>query len=78
MLGKSKKLSPRFCGPFEILKRTRQVAYELELHEDWKIYNVFLMGLLKKYVYLEEKASWERELDFRKDHPNFLIEDNDF
>ena len=28
--------------------------------------------------YLEEKASKEREVDFRKDYPNFVIEDNDF
>ena len=49
-LGKSRKLSPRFCGPFEILKRIGQVAYELKLPEDWKIHNVFHVGLLRKYV----------------------------
>ena len=49
--GKSRKLSPRFCGPFENLKRIAKVAYELKLLEDWKIHNVFHVGLLRKYVF---------------------------
>jgi hypothetical protein len=49
-LGKSKKLSPQFCGPFEITKRIGPVAYELRLPIDWKIYNVFHVSLLRKYV----------------------------
>ena len=49
-LGKSRKLSPRFCGPFEIVKRIGQVAYELKLPNDWQIHNVFHVGLLRKYV----------------------------
>ena len=125
-LGKSRKLSPRFCDSFEILKRIGKVAYELKLPENWRIHNVFYVGLLRKYVsdpnhflpdlpkvapewellaepdkilkienqylsnkifrrfyvkwkdYPEEEASWEREVDFRKDYPNFVIEDNDF
>ena len=125
-LGKSRKLSPRFCGPFEIVKRIGQVVYELKLPDDWQIHNVFHVGLLRKYVsntnhilpdlpkvdpeaellaepkkilkmdnqhlrnktfrrflvkckdYPEEEASWEREVDFRQDYSNFVIEDNDF
>ena len=50
-LGKSRKLSPRFCGPFEIVKRIRQAYYELKLPKDWKIHNVFHVGLLRKYVF---------------------------
>jgi hypothetical protein len=49
-LGKSIKLSPRFCGPFEITKRIGPMANELQLPIDWKIYNVFHISLLKKYV----------------------------
>jgi hypothetical protein len=49
-LGKSKKLSPRFCGPFEITKRIGPMAYELRLPIDWKIHNVFHVSLLRRYV----------------------------
>ena len=48
--GKSRKLSPRFCGQFEILKRIGKVAYELKLPEDWKIHNISHVSLLKEYV----------------------------
>ena len=48
-IGRSKKLSPRFCGPFQILKKVGQVAYALDLPKDWKFY-VFHVSLLRKYV----------------------------
>lgn len=47
-LGKSRKLSPKFCGPFEIIKRLRQVTYELKLHENSRIHNVFHVELSRK------------------------------
>ena len=47
--GKSRKLSLRFCGMFENLTRIDKVAYELKLQEDWKIHNIFHVGLLRKY-----------------------------
>ena len=40
-LGKSKKLSPKFCGPFDIVRRIGPVTYALKLPEDSKIHNVF-------------------------------------
>ena len=49
-LGRSRKLSPRFCGSFQILKRVGQVAYALDLFKDWKIHNVFYVSLLRKYI----------------------------
>ncbi|GJT10556.1 putative reverse transcriptase domain-containing protein [Tanacetum coccineum] len=43
------KLSPRFIGPFKILKRVREVAYVLELPEEMKgIHNTFHVSYLRK------------------------------
>jgi hypothetical protein len=55
------KLSPRFIGPFKILKRVAQVAYQLELpnylaHVD----DVFYVSQLKKSLrVLEERLPME-------------------
>nr|GEX74270.1 hypothetical protein [Tanacetum cinerariifolium] len=43
------KLSPRYIGPFEIIERTRPMAYKLELPEKLHgIYNTFHVSNLKK------------------------------
>ena len=48
--GKKGKLSPRFIGPFEILKSVGRVAYELALPPHMQhIHNVFHVSMLKKY-----------------------------
>ena len=48
--GKKGKLSPRFVGPFEILKPVGKVAYELALPPHMQhIHNVFHVSMLKKY-----------------------------
>ncbi|MCO5574062.1 hypothetical protein L7F22_027839 [Adiantum nelumboides] len=38
---KCDKLSPRYCGPFKILKKIRDVAYKLELPKSSRVHPVF-------------------------------------
>ena len=62
---RSKKLGPKFVGPFKILQRIGKVSYRLEIPEVWKIHNVFHVFLLKEYV------TYER---FAKSAPQYDIE----
>ena len=50
-LGICAKLAPRYCGPFEILSRIGQVAYQLALPPNLKVHNIFHISFLKKYVH---------------------------
>ena len=50
--GKRGKLNPRFIGPFEILKRVGNVAYQLALPPTLdSIHPVFHVSMLRKYVH---------------------------
>ena len=51
ILGKYKKLEPRYCGPFEILALVRPVAYQLSLQTCIKVHIVFHVSILKIYVH---------------------------
>jgi hypothetical protein len=46
----AEKLKPIFYGPYRIMHRVGEVAYELELPEGRKIHNVFHVSCLKKEV----------------------------
>ena len=50
-LGSYAKLSRRYCGPFEVLKRIGPVAYRLAFPASTRAHNVFHVSLLKKYVH---------------------------
>ena len=48
--GKNGKLSPRFIRPYEVIEKVGLVAYRLALPPDLeKIYNVFLVSMLRRY-----------------------------
>ena len=49
--GKRRKLSPRFIGPFKILKRVGTVAYRLALSPSMSsVHEVFHVSMLQKYT----------------------------
>ena len=43
------KLAKRYYGPFQILKRINETAYQLKLPSHWLIHNAFHVSLLKPY-----------------------------
>jgi len=49
-IGSCAKLAPQYCGPFEILWRIVPVAYRLEPPSKIKVYDVFHVLSLKRYV----------------------------
>ncbi|KAA3488175.1 DNA/RNA polymerases superfamily protein [Gossypium australe] len=66
--GQKGKLSPRFIGPYRVLKCVGQVAYQLELPPKLhRIHNVFHDSMLRHYLPVEEielrpDLSFEEEL----------------
>ncbi|KAH9763327.1 Endonuclease [Citrus sinensis] len=50
--GKRVKLSPRYIGPYEIIKRIGLLAYRLALPPELsRIHDVFHVSMLRKYIY---------------------------
>ena len=45
-----KKLNYKNFKPFKIIKVINMQTYQLKLPENWNIYNIFHMSLLKKYI----------------------------
>ncbi|KAI3749596.1 hypothetical protein L2E82_20210 [Cichorium intybus] len=72
--GKKGKLSPRYIGPFKILKRVGEQAFKLELpHELSGIHDTFHVCYLKKYFGKSELVIPLEDL--KVETPNKLIEE---
>uniref|UniRef100_A0A0A9D292 Integrase catalytic domain-containing protein n=1 Tax=Arundo donax TaxID=35708 RepID=A0A0A9D292_ARUDO len=62
------KLSPRFIGPYKILERRCEVAYQLELpHQLLGVHDVFHVSQLKKCMRVPEEQLPVEELEIRED-----------
>ncbi|XP_059289062.1 uncharacterized protein LOC132042555 [Lycium ferocissimum] len=49
--GKKGKLNPRYIGPYRIVRKVGQVAYELELPTELQaVHLVFHVSMLRKYI----------------------------
>ena len=74
------KLSPRYIGPFKILERKGEVAYQLELPERLSdVHDVFHVSQLKKCLRVPEEQLPLEELNVQDDltyseHPVKILE----
>ena len=62
------KLNPRYIGPFEIVERIGPVAYRLDLPEELsRVYNVFHISMLRKYIPDPSQVLKTPEIELRDD-----------
>jgi hypothetical protein len=62
------KLAPRYVGPFKVITRCGEVAYQLELPENLSgVHDVFHVSQLKKYLRVPEEQISFDELTIRED-----------
>ena len=54
-LGSCAKLSPRYCGSFEVLEIIGPVAYRISFPTSPRDHNVFHVSLLRKYAHVHKK-----------------------
>jgi hypothetical protein len=70
------KLAPRYIGPFKIIERRGEVAYQLELSESLAgVHDVFHVSQLKKYLRVPEEQIPLEELTVKEDltYEKFLV-----
>ena len=66
--GQKGKLSPRFIGPYEILKRVGPMAYQLALPPELaKLHNVFHVSMLRRYRSDESHILPVQEIQVQED-----------
>ena len=59
---------PRYVGPFKVLQRCGEVAYQLELPESLSgVHDVFHVSQLKKYLHVPEEQIPLEELSVKSD-----------
>jgi hypothetical protein len=62
------KLTPRFIGPFKILEKRREVAYQLELPPQLSdVHDVFHVSQLKTCLHVPEEQLPMEDLDAKED-----------
>jgi hypothetical protein len=63
------KLAPRFIGPFKILEKRGEVAYQLKLLPQLSdMHDVFHVSQLKKCLHVPEQQLPMEALDAKEDH----------
>ena len=70
------KLAPRYIGPFKVLERQGEVAYQLELPESLSgVHDVFHVSQLKKCLRVPEDQIPLEELTVKEDltYEEFLV-----
>ncbi|XP_048326775.2 uncharacterized protein LOC112493327 [Ziziphus jujuba] len=66
--GKRRKLSPRYIGPYEMVKRIGPVAYRMDLSEELsRVHDVFHISMLRKYISDPSHVMETPEIEFRDD-----------
>jgi hypothetical protein len=75
---RSRKLMPRWVGPFKVLQKVGKMAYRLEMNPGWRIHPVFHVSLLEPYrsdgrvqpppIPIELEGHLEYEAEFILDH----------
>ena len=53
----------RFVGPFEVIRKISNAAYELKLPDAWRIHPVFHISLLKPW----RESTWSTPVDLQWD-----------
>jgi hypothetical protein len=62
------KLTPRFIGPFKILEKRGEVAYQLELPSQLSnLHDVFHVSQLKKCLHVPKEQISMEDLDAKED-----------
>jgi hypothetical protein len=61
------KLAPRFIGPFKILEKRGEVAYQLELLSQLSdVHDIFHLSQLKKYLHVPEEQLPMEDMDAKE------------